>query len=77
MPRIDANVYGKDDRSRGIGRGLSDATLGLRAQYQITRQFAPYIGVERYQKFGNTADFLPEGIKARDTRWIAGVRFWF
>lgn len=76
-PRIDINYYGKDDPERGIGRGLSDATLGLRLQYQITRQFVPYVGVERIQNFGKTADLLRADINSRDTRWTVGLRFWF
>jgi len=76
-PRVDINIYGKDDKERGIGKGLSDVTLGLRMQYQFTRQFAPYVGIERKQSFGKTADFLGAGVDSQDTRWIAGLRFWY
>ena len=76
-PRVDVNFYGKADAERGIGRGFSDATLGLRMQYQFTRQFVPYIGVERIQKFGKTADLLGAEIDSRETRWVAGLRVWF
>ena len=76
-PRVDVNAYGKDDPARGIGSGLSDLTFGLRMQYQFTRQFVPYIGVERIRRFGKTADLLPIGFNEADTRWVAGLRFWF
>jgi len=76
-PRVDVNFYGKADKERGIGSGFSDATLGLRMQYQFTRQFVPYIGVESKQRFGETADLLRAGIDSRDTRWVAGLRLWF
>ena len=76
-PRVDVNAYGKDDPARGIGSGLSDLTFGLRMQYQFTRQFVPYIGVERIRRFGETADLLPIGFDDADTRWVAGLRFWF
>lgn len=76
-PRVDVNFYGKADIERGIGSGLSDATLGLRIQYQFTRQFVPYIGVENKQRFGETADLLGVGIDSRETRWVAGLRLWF
>jgi len=76
-PRIDVNVYGKDDPERGIGAGLSDISLGLRLQYQFTRQFIPYLGVERVQQFGETADLLPAGFDDTDTRMVAGLKFWF
>ncbi len=76
-PRVDVNVYGKDDPERGIGSGLSDLTFGLRMQYQFTRQFVPYIGVERIRRFGETADLLPLEFDGSDTHWVAGLRFWF
>ena len=77
-PRIDFNIYGKADREKSIGSGLSNSVLGLRLQYQINRQFAPYLGVEQEAKFGETADFarIGFGLNARETRWVAGFRFW-
>jgi len=78
QPRIELNLYGKSDTARGIGSGLSEAQTGLRLRYEFTRQFAPYIGVERASKFGQTADLArAEGEKSAETRWVAGVRFWF
>jgi copper resistance protein B len=78
QPRIEANLYGKNDPEAGIGRGLSNGTAGLRLRYEFSRQFAPYIGVERYQAFGNTADRIrTAGGKAGETRFVAGVRVWF
>jgi copper resistance protein B len=50
----------------------------LRLRYEFTRQFAPYVGVERSSKFGETADLArSEGEDAGVTQWVAGVRFWF
>ena len=78
QPRIELNLYGKSDRTRGIGSGLAEAQTGLRLRYEFTRKFAPYIGVERVSKFGQTADLArDEGEKSAETRWVAGVRFWF
>lgn len=78
QPRAELSLHGKNDEANGIGRGLSDASLGLRLRYEFSRQFAPYIGVERVGKFGRTADFArDEGEATRDTRYVAGVRFWF
>lgn len=78
QPRIELNLYGKSDQARGIGSGLSEAQTGLRLRYEFTRQFAPYIGVERVSTFGQTADLArAEGEKTGETRWVAGVRFWF
>lgn len=78
QPRIEANLYGKNDPETGIGSGLSSGTVGVRLRYEISRQFAPYIGVERYQAFGNTADMIrTSGGRAGETRFVAGVRMWF
>jgi copper resistance protein B len=78
QPRVELNFYGQDDVAREIGSGLANGVAGLRLRYEINRQFAPYLGVERSNKFGNTADLVrASGGATGDTRWVAGVRFWF
>jgi copper resistance protein B len=78
QPRLELNAYGESDEALGIGSGLSDGAAGLRLRYEFTRQFAPYVGVERAGKFGKTADLARiTGEKTDETRWVAGVRFWF
>ena len=78
QPRLEANVYGKDDPEVGVGRGLSSATFGVRLRYEFSRQFAPYIGIERSASFGRTATLVRNaGGDARQTQVVAGVRFWF
>jgi copper resistance protein B len=78
QPRAELNLYGKSDVENGIGSGLSDLSVGLRLRYEITRQFAPYVGVAWAGKFGNTADLARSaGEPTSDTTWLVGVRFWF
>lgn len=78
QPRVEANLYGKRDVASAIGSGLSDGVAGLRLRYEITRQIAPYVGVEWAGKFGESADFArAAGKKTDESRWVAGVRFWF
>jgi copper resistance protein B len=78
QPRFEMNAYGKGDPSARIGAGIADAELGLRLRYEIRREFAPYIGIERHQTFGATADRArAAGEGAGDTQWLAGVRIWF
>lgn len=78
QPRVEANLYGKRDVARDIGSGLSDGLAGLRLRYEITRQIAPYVGVEWAGKLGETADFArAAGEKTKESRWVAGMRFWF
>jgi copper resistance protein B len=78
QPKLEANLYSKDDPARGIGSGLSDLGFGLRLRYEIRRQFAPYIGVNWTNQYGGTADFSRKaGEKTRQTEWVAGLRLWF
>lgn len=78
QPLIEVDFHGQNDELRGIGSGLSTAEAGLRLRYEITRQFAPYIGVAHERAFGRTADFRrAEGEGSDDTRVVMGVRVWF
>ncbi|MGO1068937.1 copper resistance protein B [Lysobacter sp. CA199] len=78
QPLIEVEVSGKQDPRRGVGSGLSTLEAGLRLRYEITRRFAPYLGISRERAFGGTADYRrDEGEGIDDTRWVAGVRVWF
>ncbi|MBN6150406.1 copper resistance protein B [Xanthomonas sp. AmX2] len=78
QPRLEADVALREDRERGIGRGLGGVEAGLRLRYEVTRRFAPYVGLVHERSFGDSADYRrAEGESARDTRIVAGVRVWF
>ncbi|TDK25152.1 copper resistance protein B [Luteimonas aestuarii] len=78
QPVFEASVALKDEPMEGIGSGLGGIEAGLRLRYEISRRFAPYIGVVHERAYGNTADYLrAAGGHARDTRVVAGVRLWF
>ena len=78
QPRAELAFFGKSDRANGVGSGVADASFGLRLRYEFSRQFAPYVGIEWANKFGQTADFArDEGAPTRETRYVFGVRFWF
>lgn len=78
QPRMELNAYGKADPAAGVGSGLSEGALGLRLRYEIRREFAPYIGIERTRYFSRSADFAEaKGVKAADTQWLVGVRIWY
>ncbi|MGA8278026.1 MAG: copper resistance protein B [Rhodanobacteraceae bacterium] len=77
-PDFEVNLYIRDDPQRGIGAGLSDVELGLRLRYEITRRFAPDIGVDLVRKFGKTADFARAvGEPVYDPQLVAGLHVWF
>ena len=76
--RAEADLQGQADPALRRGAGLSAVEAGLRLRYEVTRQFAPYVGIEHERLFGATADLhRADGEAARDTRVVAGVRVWF
>lgn len=78
QPRVEINAYGRPDPAAGLGAGLSDAEFGLRLRWEIRRELAPYVGIERHWLFGGSADHARAGGDAvADTQLVAGVRFWF
>jgi copper resistance protein B len=78
QPQIEMNFYSKDDPMRMIGAGLADLDTGLRLRYEISRKFAPYIGVAYENKFGGTARLAQlAGDHPSNLRLSAGVRVWF
>jgi len=75
---VEANLYGQDDRRRGIGSGLSTLEAGFRLRYEFTRRFAPYIGIVQERAFGTNAELRREnGKDINNTRFVAGIRIWF
>ena len=77
-PEIELNFHAKDDEATEVGSGLSDAQMGLRLRYEFRREFAPYIGVNGWSKYGNTADIAKAGGgDTEDTQIVAGIRAWF
>ena len=78
QPEIELNLYSKADPARRIGAGFADIDTGLRLRYEITRKFAPYIGVSYDGKFGQTATFARRaGESTGDVRFVFGIRSWF
>src|SRR5690554_5308163 len=77
-PEVEVNFYGKNDAGLGIGSGLSDISTALRLRYEIIREFAPYIGIERSQMFGKTSEFASNaGFTTNETQVVVGLRLWF
>lgn len=78
QPRVELNFAAQNVPENRIGVGLSDAELGLRLRYEISRQFAPYVGVSYAAKTGQTAGYArAAGKKATSGSLVAGVHFWF
>lgn len=78
QPDVKVTLYGKSDRERQLGAGLSDIDAGLRLRYELSRKFAPYVGVVWNRKFAGTAGYARDsGNDVQTTRVVAGVRIWF
>jgi copper resistance protein B len=78
MPKIELNLFGKDDPVVGIGSGLADIEAGLRLRYEICREFEPYIGVNWIHLYGDTADYARmEEKDTDDFQFVFGIRAWF
>ena len=77
-PKLEINAAAQEVEDFGVGSGINDVELGLRLRYEISREFAPYIGVSWINKFGGTADMArSDGESVRDVAVMAGMRFWF
>lgn len=78
QPRAEMNLSAQDIPELELGSGVTDLELGLRLRYEVTREFAPYVGVTYGRKFGGTADYAKAlGQDDSETSFIVGVRAWF
>jgi copper resistance protein B len=77
-PKIELNLYSRNDPQRAIRAGLSEAEAGLRLRYEFSRRFAPYVGVSwAYRRIANAPTDVLFDTAAHETTWVAGIRFWF
>ncbi|MFC0203274.1 copper resistance protein B [Novosphingobium soli] len=78
QPRLELNLSAQDVPENDIGSGLVNIELGARLRYEISRQFAPYVGVSYLRKTGDTARLSRlAGEDVHATSFVVGVRFWF
>jgi copper resistance protein B len=78
QPRAELNFAAQDTAVTRTGSGLSNAELGLRLRYEITREFAPYIGLSWDRQFGQTANYsraAGKGVEAKSI--VIGIRTFF
>ena len=78
QPRVEFNFSLQDMPAVGVGSGLTSFEVGARLRYEISREFAPYIGVEWSGQTGDTARYTRlAGDKPNAVNFVAGIRFWF
>ncbi len=78
QPRAEILLSAQDIPEFGIGTGISNVLTGARLRYEITRSFAPYVGVEWSGAVGDTHDLIKaNGDDPDATRVVIGVRALF
>lgn len=78
QPRLELEASAQDVRKYDIGAGFTGIELGLRLRYEISRKFAPYVGVSWESALGETANIIERSRGDPDTAsLVAGVKFWF
>lgn len=76
--RAELGVSLQDIPALETGSGFTNIEAGLRLRYEITREFAPYIGVEHHSALGETADYAKaKGDEADETVFVIGIRSWY
>lgn len=78
QPRVEATYFTKADPERGVGDNFSSLKAGLRLRYEFVPEFAPYVGFEWENLYGETESLaIDEGENVTSTRFVAGLKFWF
>lgn len=78
QPRVELTANLTDSAEYRRQSGLSNLRVGLRYRHEITREFAPYIGIYWNTALGNTADYMKSmGDDTTETGFVLGARVWF
>ncbi len=78
QPRADIDAALQSVDEFGVGKGLNSIALGLRLRYEITREFAPYLGVHWLREFGETAaSSRRAGESTDDVKFLFGLSIRF
>lgn len=70
---VEVNAAAQAVEDFGVGQGLNDVQLGWRLRYEISRKFAPYVGVEWTRRLFDTADLAEDPAQLLV---LGGVRAW-
>ena len=78
QPSAELNFSAQDIPALDLGAGFTDAEVGLRLRYEISRRFAPYVGIEWSSALGETRDIRETlGEDIQSTRAVIGLRALF
>lgn len=75
--RVETNIAAQRVERFTVGSGLNNIETGLRVRYEISRKFAPYVGVSFDRSFFGTANLVRrEGGDPSQIRFVLGIRMW-
>jgi copper resistance protein B len=78
QPQVEINAAANSDPQSRLGSGFTRLETGLRLRYEVTREFAPYIGVQYERVLGETANIYKRAGEERELlSAVAGVRLFF
>jgi copper resistance protein B len=78
QPRLETQFSFQEQPELGLGDGFTDVELGGRLRYELSRKFAPYVGVSWESALGETRDIAQRGGADPDAFFaVAGLRFWY
>lgn len=67
VPEVEVSLFSDDNKERGIESGIGNVEVGLRLNYEIKREFSPYIGL----------NYESEDGKKFESQLLLGLRAWF
>lgn len=77
QPRFEGTAAWQENEDFQVGSGMNTVETGLRVRYEVTREFAPYIGLTYENRYGETAHFLrDEGGTPEQWLFVSGLRLW-
>ena len=78
QPEFEMNFSAGWDREALIAPGLYRAEAGIRLRYEITREFAPYIGYSYEANTGGASGLVRRiGERSSQSTVVAGIRLFF
>ena len=78
QPRVVLGAALTDAEEYDRPSGFNHIRLGLRYRYELSREFAPYVGVYWSRSLGDKADQVrDQGGDESETGVVVGVRLWF
>ncbi len=78
QPRAELDAALQSVDKFGVGEGINSLDLGMRLRYEVTREFAPYMGIQWSRKFGETAAIArSDGESTEDVEFLFGLSIRF